>query len=202
MSDNTNDLLNKLIENHQKTFDLKDPAKHEEKVKQNFPKYIIVAKGIFDDTHNGYKNAGQCFTFKTSIYRMHDPASTTVSPINQGKLVRKDVIACIPVGRWAASIQSHMTESIVLPTISIIRVEHSHEFENTIQKTDFNVCHIVTYDQVDDKIVFSFTYESKTDDFTDYAKDGTKRGHAAYTIKPDEVKEKKSKNPGMNTITV
>lgn len=183
MSDTANDLLNKLIDNHQKAFDIKDPVKHADKLKQHLPKYVIVAKGIFTDVHHGYKNAGWCFTFKTSIYRTHEDSAATSTPVKQGKLVKKDVIVCVPVGCWAASIQSHMTESIIIPTISIIRVERGKETENTVQKTDYSHCHIVTYDQVDDKILFSFTYETKTDDFTEYAKDGTKRGHTAYTVK-------------------
>lgn len=199
--DETQDLLDRLIENHQKSFDIKDPVQHEKKIKQNHPKYVIVADGVFEDEHHGYKNAGLCHTFKTSIYRMHEDSSAVSAPLKHGKLIRKDVIACIPVGRWGASIQSHISESKIIPVISIIRVEYSKGFENTVQKTDFKKCLIMTYDQVDDKILFSFSYDSKTDDFTDYTKDGVKRGHAAYTVEDDD-KHKTIKNKFFDKIPI
>ncbi len=189
---NNHDEINTLINQHRQLFDVKSPVHVEHKAKKHAPKYIIVIKDIFDDLHYGYKNAGLCYGFQASIYKMPNESFLNAVHLKSGKLIKKDVITCIPVGRWGASLQSHMVENKVIPEISIIRVEHSDEFDTTIQKTDFHICSITTYDQIDDKLIFSFTYESKTDDYTDYTHDGVKRGHAAYTIKPDDTIKKLS----------
>lgn len=194
--EDTNDLLNRLIESHQRDFDLKTPTKHEDKVKSNHPRYTIVAKGIFNDTIKGRKNAGPCYAFKTSIYRLHEDAhGKTHHPLSSGKLIKKDVIVCVPTGSWAASIQAHMAQSIVIKSLKIIRSQIEGKIENVIQETEFTNCKIMTYDQVDDKIIFSFTYEAKTDDFTDYTKDGLKKGHAGITIKSDSEGQQPDKPP-------
>lgn len=183
----SNDLLNRLLENHQMDYDTKDPVKHADKVKTYAPKYIIVAKGIFSDVVKGRKDAGPCYAFKTSIYRLPEDESNKHSKaIGTGKLVKKDVIVCIPSGRWGASLQAHMAQSIVIKSVKIIRSEVEGDIENVLQETEFTHCRIMTYDQQDDKIIFSFTYDTKTDDFTDYTKDGLKKGHAAITINPDD----------------
>lgn len=186
------DLVNRLIESHKKDFDLKAPARHPEKGKANAPKYIIIAKGIFTDVIKGHKDAGLCYTFKSSIYRVRDDDGNDHNRlVSSGKMIQKDVIVCVPTGRWGASLQAHMDQAITAKEITIIRSEIEPTGENVIQETKFTNCRIMTYDQVDDKIVFSFSYDSKTDDFTDYTKDGLKKGHAAITIK-NEKDEKRS----------
>lgn len=185
------DLVNRLIENHKHDFDLKTPAKHANKVKANTPKYIIVSKGIFSDVIKGHKDAGPCYAFKSSIYRIKEDNDNEHSRlISSGKIVQKDVIVCVPTGLWGASIQAHMDQCITAKEITIIRSELEDTSENVIQETTFTNCKIMTYDQIDDKIVFSFNYESKTDDFTDYTKDGLKKGHAAITIKSEKDPKK------------
>lgn len=186
-----NDLLNKLIENHQNHYDLKSPAKHHNTVKANTPKYIIVAKGIFPDTIKGRKDAVYCYAFRSSIYKMHDDDDNAhTQAVKTSKIIQKDVIACIPTGRWGASLQAHIDQSLIVKSITIVRSEIDKDIENVIQETEFTNCKIMTYEQLDDKIVFSFNYNTKIDDFTDYTKDGLKKGHAAVTIKKHNEKEK------------
>jgi len=199
----TNDLLNHLLDRHQMEYDLKNPVRHESKVKAIAPKYIIVAKGIFPDTIKGRKDAGFCYTFKTAIYRMPEDENNKHSKaIGSGKIVKKDVIVCVPSGRWGASLQAHMAQSIVIKSVCIVRSELDGEIENVLQETEFTNCRIMTYDQQDDKIIFSFTYDTKTDDFTDYTKDGLKKGHAAITINTDDYGEKKTKKSGLGGVKV
>jgi len=82
----------------------------------------------------------------------------------------------IPVGSYMPTLEAMMYNAINIDTITFVRLgkvnDQGDEAPVMIQKIEFEGCQIVYFEQSGDILILSFSFMSKTNEFTSYTRDG------------------------------
>lgn len=167
-------------------------SEHSETVgKGKTPKYVIKCAKLFSSKMKNLEDCAPCDWVKTGGSRITSfDASGKLN--GDTRITGKDPIVSMKYGPWGPVLQQYMYEGTKLEEICVYRLMDINGEVIIIQQLNYDTCLLKTYDQDEDKIIFTFCYVALEDLHISYDQDGHKLGQNGMQFDFTTLKVKSS----------
>lgn len=151
------------------------------------PQWLIECPDFFSSDVNKWADkASPCLDVRFGANR---PVSYDSSGelTGDGQIVTAQTTVMMKSGSWCPNLQNYMFGGTNIKTIKLVRLSSIEGTNTPIQTIEYETCKISFYEQKNDTIEFSFTFQKHTDTIIVYGQDGQKLGQTSIMYDGSEV---------------